>query len=110
MRRVEVGYVQCGGSQMVPARLSPINKKHRQHEYDGRRQDSVSSAHIELVQSDGGAPSLFFQQQRRDQVAGDDEKDSYSQVRKRPPNLPMVMKRSPVPDYDQRNRNGPESV
>src|ERR1700692_1279409 len=109
MRRVEVGHVQCGGSQMVPARLSPINKKHRQHEYDGRRQDSVSSAHIELAQSDGGGSSSVFQQQRRDQVSGDDEKDSYPQVRKRSPNLPMVMKRSPMSDHNQRNRKGPES-
>ena len=62
------------------AQLVPENHEHRQHEHDRSRKNPICPPYIKLSQLDRRTLAMFLQQQRRNKIPGNDEKDSHSQV------------------------------
>lgn len=76
--RVEIHEIQQHCGNVVPAKFVPIEGEGEQHVNAGSRQDPIGAAYIKLAQTDGGCLMILAEQNGRDEVAGDHEKNLHA--------------------------------
>ena len=75
---VKVRHVEEHGAHVVPAQIVPVHHECVQHENRSCGQDPVGAADVELAEIDGRSLRVLVQQDGRNQIARDDEKNSHS--------------------------------
>jgi hypothetical protein len=58
----------------------PIEKNNDQRKTHGGGENAVCTADVEVSQADRGGARMFFDQQSRNEITGNDEKDTHTQI------------------------------
>ena len=75
----EIREIEYRREDFVPSKFGPEEEKYYSHEAHRCGKDAISATDVEFSQADGAGADMFSEQYRRDEIAGNDEKDLYSQ-------------------------------